>query len=184
MDKSTDYGPTGSAHEALMAYLWGPVINLGIILVLYSYHIRWVVIHGLFGLFAFIFTMSTAIPILKTTGVIAADSGFLDEYPLLNIHYRIGIVCLAIILIQVLMGMAAILMQMFQARSLLIVRMKKFHATFGYTIIILIKANYYINFRIDLTFWGFLAQDIAFLILLIVRKISFAKMEGRMPAQI
>lgn len=149
MGESAGYGPTGDAHQALMAYLWGPVINLGIILVLYSYRIRWVVIHGLFGLFAFIFTMSTAIPILKTTGVIAADSAFLDDYPLLDIHYRIGIVCLVIMSAQVLMGMAAILMQVFQARSLFIVRMKKLHAIFGYTIIILIKANYYINFSID-----------------------------------
>lgn len=149
MDESAGYGPTGEAHQALMAYLWGPVINLGIILVLYSYRIRWVVVHGLLGLFSFIFTMCTALPILNTTGVIPSDSGLLDDYPNLGIHYRIGIVCLVIMSIQVLMGMTALLMQVFQARSLIIIRMKRAHAIFGYTIIILIKANYYINFTID-----------------------------------
>jgi hypothetical protein len=167
-----------------MAYIWGPVINLGIILVMYSYRIRWVVIHGLIALFAFLFTLSTSIPILKTTGVISSDSSFLDEYPLLHIHYKIGIACLAVISIQVVMGIAAILMQLLQARSLYIIWMKRAHAIFGYTIIILIKSNYYINFSIDKTFWGFLAQDIAFAILLTVRKISFPKMETKPHAKI
>jgi hypothetical protein len=143
------YGPTGWAHANLMAYIWGPCMNIAVQLAMYRYRVWWIVLHGITGTFAFIFTVATSITILANTGLISKKSAFIDEYSNLYLHYRIGIACLVIITIQFLLGLATLLMQFCQAKSLFIVNVKKLHTIFGYIIVILIKSNYYINVKIN-----------------------------------
>jgi len=63
------FGDTFEAHKFMDA-IWGPFINIAIFLVLYSYRKWWVYVHGIFGLFACIYTLATAIPILTFTGIV------------------------------------------------------------------------------------------------------------------
>lgn len=179
MDPNAIYGPTTTVHVAGMAYVWGPGINFVILLAMYRYRIWWVLLHGLGGAFACLFTLSTSIPILMKTGMISDGSFFLKYHPRLVYHYKIGIAVFVIVSLQFLLGLISLIMQFAQARSLFIINIKKAHTIFGFLIIILIKSNFYINIKIDDIFWGLLAQDIAFWIIIVVRKLLFPKMEEK-----
>lgn len=64
------FGTTVDAHKTMMAIIWGPVIDIVIIIALYNYRKIWGYLHGLAGLFACVYTLATSIPILMTTGMI------------------------------------------------------------------------------------------------------------------
>lgn len=177
VDLSAAFGPTITTHMDIMAFIWGPGINVAIFLAMYNYRKWWGFLHAMAGAFAFIFTLSTGLSILATSGMIPDDSPYLDSYPVLNTHYKIGITCLIVLSIQFALGLTAKIMQFSQGRSITIINLKKTHTISGYLVIILVKSNFYINIDIDQTFWGLIASDIAFFILVIAQKIFFPKME-------
>ncbi len=184
MDPNAIYGPTTTVHVNCMAYVWGPGINFAILLAMYRYRIWWVLLHALGGAFTCFFTLSTSIPILSKTGLINDSSPFLRYHPRLVYHYKIGITVLIIVSLQFLLGLTSLIMQFARAKSLSIINTKKIHTIFGFIIIILIKSNFYINIKIDETFWGLLAQDIVFLIIIVVRKLTFPTMGERIHTKV
>jgi hypothetical protein len=184
MDPNVIYGPTTTVHVNFMAFVWGPGINIAILLAMYKYRIWWVLLHALGGAFACLFTLSTSIPIIVKTGLISDSSPFLRYHPRLVYHYKIGIAVLIIVSLQFFLGLISLIMQFARAKSLSIINIKKTHTIFGFLIIILIKSNFYINIKIDETFWGLLAQDIAFFIIIVVRKLIFPTMESRIHTKV
>jgi hypothetical protein len=101
IDEDAVFGSTGGAHAGLMAALWGPGINIAIILSFYSYRKWWGILHGIYGAFTCIYTLATSLPILFYTGIIPKDSNQDLKYsaPTLNLHYLVEIACLLVVLI-------------------------------------------------------------------------------------
>jgi hypothetical protein len=102
MSIEVDFGETAEIHADLMGIIWGPVINVGIFMAMYNYRKWWGFLHGLIGIFACIFSLATALPILATTGIISRTStANYDDFTAetLNSHYLVGIACLAIIVL-------------------------------------------------------------------------------------
>ena len=69
-----EYGSTISAHTAFMGVLWGPVINLIIFLMFYSYRKIWWYVHAIIGFLIVVFTAATIIPIYQTSGIVSSSS--------------------------------------------------------------------------------------------------------------
>jgi len=53
-----------------MGTIWGPAINVGIILSFYGYRKWWGLLHGLVGLVACFYSLITAIPMIVHMGII------------------------------------------------------------------------------------------------------------------
>lgn len=140
------FGSTAEAHAGLMDVLWGPGINIAIFLSFYSYRKWWGILHGIFGVFACIYTLATSLPILFYTGIIPKDSTQNLKFgaSVLNPHYLVGIACMFVIAIETVMGVITKLMYYCSTKSMTIINMKKAHAIFGYLIIILCKSDYVI----------------------------------------
>jgi hypothetical protein len=100
-DEEAVFGSTGEAHAGLMAAIWGPGINIAIILAMYSYRKWWGYVHAAAGAFACLYTLGTSIPILFYTGIISKDSNQNYKYAAttLNYHYLVGIACMFVIFI-------------------------------------------------------------------------------------
>lgn len=71
--KENDFGSTYELHSALMAIIWGPGINVAIIVVLYSYRKYYIYLHAFCGIFATVYSIATSLPILLTTGILSSD---------------------------------------------------------------------------------------------------------------
>jgi hypothetical protein len=150
-----------------MGIVWGPIINIGIFLVMYSYRKWWGYLHALIGLFACIFSLACTLPILINIGIPSTDQE-------LGIHFMVGIACMALIAFETILGIISRVINVCNARSIWIIRMKKLHAIFGYITIIICKADYVIVGETAL-----LIQDGIFLALIIIWKIFFPKMEKK-----
>lgn len=77
------------------------------------------------------------------------------------------------------MGIIAKLLYYYKVKSMTIINMKKAHAIFGYIIIILCKSDYVIIQSNNGNFWGLVVQDIIFLIIGIIWKLKFPRMESK-----
>jgi hypothetical protein len=180
-NKQDDFGSTYDLHSALMATIWGPGINVSILLVLYSYRKYYIYIHSLFGLFITIFTISTALPILLTTGILSTPQrgGEVSvSGSTIYAHYIVGITSMASVLLVAIFGIATNLMNVFQAPSIYIIISKNVHRILGYLIAILAKSNVYIIYGpSDSSFWLFFVQDLLFASAIVARKLYFPKME-------
>jgi cytochrome b561 len=141
-----EFGETAEPHAEIMAILWGPAANVAIFMALYSYRRYPFFIHALFGLFACIFTLSTSIPMLMTTGIVPADSTIDEDFPgsVLNSHYLVGITCLVVITLETLLGIVTRVVNIAGGKSSTILLIKKIHQIFGFMILILCKSNIYI----------------------------------------
>ena len=84
------YGDTIEAHKEFMGIVWGPIINIGIFLAMYSYRKWWGYVHALIGLFACIFSLASTLPVLIKTGIITDSST-------LGTHYMVGVACMVVI---------------------------------------------------------------------------------------
>jgi hypothetical protein len=179
--KADDFGSTYELHSALMALIWGPGINFSICLALYSYRKYYIYIHSIFGLFLAIFTISTSLPILLTTGILstpqrggeASVSG-----STIYAHYIVGIVSFSSVLLVAIFGIATNVMNIMKAPSIYIIIFKNVHRIVGYLIAILAKSNVYIIYGpFDGSFWLLLVQDLLFASVIVARKLLFPKME-------
>jgi hypothetical protein len=93
-------------------------------------------------------------------------------------HYIVGIASMAAVLLLALLGIATKLSNILQLSSLTIIILKNVHRILGYMISILAKSNIYIIYGpSDGNFWLVFVQDFIFLIVIIVRKIKFPKMQ-------
>lgn len=175
-----DFGFTGDLHESLMSLIWGPGANVAIFLVLYSYRQLWVWAHSILFLFAGIYTIATAIPILLYTGIIYEDSSIQTSYSkfILNRHYIIGIASLSGIALMLLLGITLKLLNIFSFSSALILIVRSIHKYLGYLIILTCKANMYIITKLD-DLPLLIIQDAVFALLLFARKLKFPKMEQK-----
>lgn len=184
-DDNIVYGPTATVHLGVMAYLWGPAINIAIFFAMYRYRTWWVFIHAISGAFATLFTMASSLPLLVQNGIISDDSPFLDDYPLLDIHFKIGLTCVIVISIQFLLGLLTLLLQLTKGRSIIIFNMKKIHAILGYALIILFKSNTYVNLGTDdPDFAWLLVQDILVVILIVLKKTFLPKMQEKIKRKV
>jgi hypothetical protein len=68
------FGETIDSHTNLMDIIWGPGINIGIFLVLYSYRRYTFILHAIIGVFACLYSLATSLPILMMTGVATRDN--------------------------------------------------------------------------------------------------------------
>lgn len=172
------FGSTVDSHVNVMAYIWGPGINIAIILALYSYRRYASILHGMMGAGACLFTLATVFPMLEITGVVASDNNItqdVDGYTL-YVHYMIGITCIAIILASTLLGLASRLLILFSAPTNVILLIKFCHKIMGYLTAILCKSNSYVIYGISDNLTGLLCQDIFCMILIIVWKLTFPKL--------
>jgi len=174
------FGSTGDTHAGLMAGLWGPAANIAVILVLYSYRKWWVYVHAAFFLLATIITLATSIPILTYTGIISRDSTITYKYSasVLNLHYLIGITCLASITLVALTGLLTKLLNLCSAKSNTILLLRKLHSISGYLVLMLCKINNYVIEDTG-TMLGLLAFDVLSATMIIVWKMVFPRMEAK-----
>jgi hypothetical protein len=177
--KDNAFGSTYYFHSLLMDLIWGPGINLSILIVLYSYRNYYVYAHSIFGLFATIFTIATSLPILLKTGIIStAPSGVNDSGSIIYAHYIVGIIAISSIFLVAILGIATKLMNILQASSSSIMLVRNAHRILGYLIAILAKSNIYIIYSPTKSdFWLYLVQDLFFVAVILGRKIKFPKME-------
>lgn len=177
----SEYGPTGQLHATFMAVLWGPGINLAIILALYSYQKYYVYAHMAFGGLLTVFTISTSLPILLTTQLNFQLQILQDGHKdpdTMHIHALVGIACISSVLVVGLLGVATRMANIFNFSPLALMIIKNAHRILGYLIAILNKSNVYIIFGLKSgNFWLFFVQDLIFALLIIGRKIFFPKME-------
>ena len=165
-------GPTSDLHEQSMAYLWGPVINVAIFLALYSYRPYAILLHGLITLFVGVFSLAISLTILY-------NAGFPQPTAKLYNHFNIGFAAMLCIILQLLMGMALKLINVFDFSSALILKLSYAHKIFGYLMVLLCKANYYVIFQIRAEwdqFWGYLGMDLAIILAVVLRKLLFPKL--------
>ena len=177
---TNDFGPTYDLHSALMAVIWGPGINVSILLVLYSYRKYYIYIHSIFGFFLAVFTIATSLPILLTTGILSTPQrGDVSvSGSTIYAHYIVGIISFSSVLLVAVFGIATNVMNIMKAPSIYIIIFKNVHRIIGYVIAILAKSNIYIIYGpSDGSFWLFFVQDLLFASVIIARKILFPKME-------
>ena len=164
-----------------MAVLWGPGINLAIILALYSYEKYYVYAHMAFGSLLTVFTISTSLPILLTTQLNFQLQNFQDGHKdpvTMHLHALVGIACISSVFVAGLLGVATRIANIFNFSPFSLMIIKNAHRILGYLIAILNKSNVYIIFGINSgDFWLFFVQDLIFALLIIGRKIFFPKME-------
>lgn len=172
------FGSTYNAHSALMAVIWGPGINVAILCAIYSYRMIWPALHGLLTLFACLFSLSTALPILVYTGILPSSTTIdpTTRGSAIHNHEMVGIACMAVISAQMLLGLTTKLCNIWGIPTMRILMLRKVHMIFGYTMVILCKSNSYIIQGISQS-WLLLAQDILFTMIIIVRKLHFPRME-------
>jgi hypothetical protein len=149
-----------------LGVIWGPAANIAILLTFYSYRKIWAYVHGSFFLLAIIITVASSIPIITTSGVIQSKTW-------LTAHYIVGIICFSSIIAVGILGILTKLLNICQAKSKTILLVRKLHAISGYVIVGLCKINLYI---VSL---GWIAQDIPFVIIFIVWKLYFPRMENK-----
>ena len=156
-----------------MAYLWGPVMNVAIFFAIYSYRTYAIIIHGVISLFVGIFSLAVSLSILYTSGFPPSTGEFYN-------HFNVGFTAMLCIIVQLLMGLALKLFNVFDFNSNLLLKLRYAHRIFGYLMVILCKSNYYIIFQQNEvwdSFWGFLGMDMAIVLAVIIRKLFFPKLE-------
>jgi hypothetical protein len=161
-----------------MGALWSPCANIAIFLIIYSYRKWWVWLHMVFFAVATIATLATALPIYFTTGLVAADSpadyGDYDA-PTLHTHYLLGLVCCGAATVVSTMGSITRLLLYCNARSTLILLMRRIHTWSGYVAVLLCKANVYVMGGEAL--W--IAVDAIFIVMYVGWRLLFPKLEAR-----
>lgn len=177
--KHSFFGDTIYAHEDVMAEIWGPAANIAILLA-YNAHRPWCVyLHGVYFLFVALFTLSTSIPILRSTGIIGRDhQSIYFDAKVLNAHYGVGISCLISISIVAMLGILTKLLNILHVKSATILQIRKLHTYFGYVILALCKANYFIIVR-GWALTALIVQDAVFLVIFVVWKQVFPRMESK-----
>jgi hypothetical protein len=154
-----------------MPYLWTIAINFIIFFALYNYRKYAILIHMVGGLGIAITSFILSLPILFQTD-------FPDTVSVARTHYIIGTTIMILILIQAVLGILGKLLNVFKIASLHIYRINKIHLFLGYTLALLCKVQIYLIMSTDQAkYWGFLAQDIAFVLLFTIRKIYFPVLE-------
>ena len=177
----SEYGPTGELHATFMAVLWGPGINLAIILALYSYQKYYVYAHMAFGALLTVFTISTSLPIVLTIGLNFQLQNLQDgkkDPVTMHTHTLVGIAGMSSVLVAGLLGVATRIANVYSFSPFSLIIIKNAHQILGYLIAILNKSNVYIIFGLKSgDFWLFFVQDLIFALLIIGRKIFFPKMQ-------
>lgn len=160
-----------------MGVIWCPAANVAVFIAQYSYRRYPFFIHALFGLFVFFFSLSTAIPILATTGIVSSNSSIVVDFmggSNLSSHYIVGITCLVAITIETALGIMTKVINLKGGKSSHVILSKWIHQIFGITILTLCKANVYV---ISPNSYGYMAQDALFFVLYAVWKLKYPKME-------
>jgi K+ transporter len=139
--------------------------------------------HAAFGLVAFFFTLSSSIPMLVKTGIIPNTSNispFVSSNALKN-HYLVGITCLVVITVETALGILTKCVNIAGKRSSIVILSKRIHQIFGFIILILCKSNYYI---ISPGSYLLMVQDAAFVVIIVVWKLYFPKMESAISPKV
>ena len=145
------YGSTAELHTLLMRYIWGPGVNVAIIIVLYTYRKWWTWVHGTLLALASLATIALSLPILVTTGIVYPDMVFPTSHnrQTLYSHYAIGITCMVLMVVVSGGGFANRISYMAQLSSKTIQIIRWSHRISGYILIILCKVNYYLMLKPD-----------------------------------
>ena len=150
-------------HESTMAILWGPVMNIAIILATYSYRTYAIILHAVIGFCVGLWTLAVSLTIL-------AYFGFPDSTFELYNHINLGFACMIFLIIQILLGFSLKILNYFDFSSNILSKLVYCHRFLGYILIILAKTNYYIIFNIEGYydyFCGFMVMD-AFIAAIII----------------
>lgn len=156
-----------------MAYLWGPVMNVAIFLAIYAYRPYAIILHGSIALLVGIYSLAVSLTILYNTG-------FPPPTAKLYNHFNIGFAAMLCIIVQLLLGLALKLFNVFDFSSALLLKLAYAHRIFGYLMVLLCKASYYVAFQVGEeweSFWGFMGMDITIIIAVVVRKLFWPKLE-------
>ena len=156
-----------------MPYLWSFVIDLAVFVVLYKYRPLWMFAHVIIGFGVAFVTLLFALPILRQNGIPETENAFK-----LQRHFIIGTVILAIVFLQVIMGITANVMKMIKTSSTVgIYFFNTFHKYLGYCLLILSKFQFFLildhNGNHPSLFWTLLAIDIVMFLLFVAQKIWF-----------
>ena len=143
------YGSTSELHALLLRYIWGPGVNVAIILVLYTYRRWWTWLHGILLCLASIATIILSLPILMTTGIVYPDSDFPTNHnkQTLYNHYSIGITCMVLMVVVSAGGFINRISYMTSLSPKTIIIIKWGHRVSGYVLVILCKTNYYLMLK-------------------------------------
>ena len=162
-----------------MGIFWSPCCNIAIILALHSWF-KWAVwLHIAFFTLAIGLTLGSSIPILIDYGIIDRNSTQnYDDYSAatLNTHFILGIVCMASMTLVGLIGLITKLMNLLDARSKLILWVRRVHVWSGYVAAIVCKANIYI---LGEDAGGWIACDVIFILIYILMIIFWPRLEAR-----
>lgn len=143
------FGPTLQLHRSLMGLLWGLGINLSIFISLYSYKKYSLYLHSLFGIFVFVYSLASSLPILFTTGLRPQPTNATHpSSETLNLHYLVGLLSLVMISVQTLLGVGFRWLVFTNGSTMNILSAKKLHGVFGYMTAIICKINIYVIFGI------------------------------------
>ena len=128
------------AHHDGMPYAWSIAINVAVFIVLYKYRPLWMFAHVILaGGISFV-TLLFAFPILVAFKIPEQETP--DK---MRRHFIFGIVILAIIFLQVLMGLATNILKNFRkSPTLAIYILNKGHKYTGYVLTILAKVQSYL----------------------------------------
>jgi Ca2+/Na+ antiporter len=154
-----------------MGFLWSPAANIAIFLIIYSYRKYWVWLHMLFFTGATILTLATSLPILFTTGLIAPN----PKLPKIRIHYILGISCCAALVLVSLLGGLTKILNILNAKSSIILIIRRIHNWSGYVVVCLFKANIYVMGDAG----GWIVVDVISLALYVSWRLMFPKLEAK-----
>ena len=160
-------------HVKFMQILWGPIINIIIFLIFYSYRKIWWWVHVIVGLFAVLFTTATILPIFQRIGIIDKS-----VRPTFNRHQILGLTATFLVILVGVLGLATRLVNIFQGPSKVILLLRKLHTITGYLAALFAKLALHLG---GAAHFGYLIFDIIWVILVIVWKFSFPRLESKHP---
>lgn len=118
-----------------MPYVWTVGVDIAVMLALFKHKRYAIVLHSICALAIAVITMSTALSILIPTGFLKEEDRKFNQR-----HQIMGVITLAIMLIQITSGIASRILQLYtEKKSTVIYKLNFIHKYIAYPLIILGK---------------------------------------------